>query len=107
MTNRSAGKSESRDPRALMPLDWAGVALLAAALILAPLCAGAFATPPDIQFYPPAGVLSWLQTLSSPIIVILIAIALIVSVWREWQRPVAIGAAPMLTGAALLMVVWS
>jgi putative inorganic carbon (HCO3(-)) transporter len=97
-----------RNPLALAPADRAATALLAVALILAPLAAGTFATPPaEMAMNAPQGPLAWLQTLGFAPLAALIAAALLVTVWREWKRPVAIGAVPFLAGASLLLLCWA
>lgn len=96
-----------RDPRALTTPDWVVLALLALILLLAPLVAGRFATAPDMGFLPLSGTLDWLQALGIPVMALLMGAALLIAIWREGQRPVAIGAVPALTGAALLMALWA
>ncbi len=94
------------DQRALNTSDKTCLALLIAVLLLAPLCAGMFATPSGVSFG--AGdVLSQLQVVGVSLLDVLIAVALGVAVWREWRRPVAIGAIAGLAGATLLLAAWS
>ena len=88
---------ETASPRSLSKLDWAAFGLIVAALVLAPLCAATFATLPGTVS---DDLLGPLQLIGMPIVATLVALAVAVSVWREWRRPVAIGAAPGLAGAS-------
>lgn len=103
---KSAKELGGRDRRALSRLDWISLGLLIAALILAPLLAGSFSTPSPQELGPPDGPFGWLRALGTPLVVLLIVGALSVALWREWQRPVAIGAAPGLAGSGLLLAAW-
>lgn len=103
----SKTQSEERDPRALKRPDWIVLALLALTLVIAPIAAGRFATPPDMSLLPPSEPLEWLQAVGIPLMAVLTAVALLISIWREWQRPVAIGGVPFLTGASLLTAGWA
>ena len=94
---------ETASPRSLSKLDWAAFGLIVAALVLAPLCAATFATLPGTVS---DDLLGPLQLIGMPIVATLVALAVAVSVWREWRRPVAIGAAPGLAGASVLLAVW-
>lgn len=91
--------SPQRDKRALAPLDWLALALIAAVLLLAPLSAGTFV------FMPVIGTFGF--SFGIPLLLAFAAIAFGVVAWRERQRPVAIGAVPMLAGVVLLLGVWA
>ena len=91
-TESGGQAAEGRSPLALSRLDWLALWLLAAALVIAPLGAGTFATPQRIDFQPPEGWLLWLQTAAVPLVLALTAAAFGIVAWREWKRPVAIGA---------------
>ncbi len=95
--------AETANPRSLTKLDWLTFGLLIAALVLAPLCAATFATLPGAVS---DDLIGPLQLIGMPIIATLVALAVAVSVWREWKRPVAIGAAPALAGASVLLALW-
>lgn len=96
----------ANDRRALNMPDKICLGLLIAVLLLAPLCAGMFATPSGVSFG--AGdVVSQLQVVGVSLLGVLIALALGVAVWREWRRPVAVGPIAGLAGAALLLALWS
>jgi O-antigen ligase/tetratricopeptide (TPR) repeat protein len=105
VTTETGDTASGRDPRALIRLDWISLGLLAAALILAPLLAATFSTPPDISSLD--GVLGSFQNIGISLVVLLIAGAASVAIWREWRRPVAIGAAPGLAGSGVLLGVWA
>jgi O-antigen ligase/tetratricopeptide (TPR) repeat protein len=97
-----------RDPRALIRLDWISLGLLVTALLLAPLLAATFSTPPALSvLHLPDGLLDSFQNIGIPLVVLLVAAAIGVAVWREWRRPVAIGAAPGMAGAGVLLAAWS
>jgi len=96
-----------RDPRALSPLDWAAVLLIALALVLAPLGAGLFSTPAYPAQYVPEGPFEWLQVMVLPLLLALTAAAFGVVAWREGKRPVAIGAVRGLAGALILLACWA
>ena len=92
--------------RTLSSLDKITLSLLVAALLLAPLGAGLFATP-NLGAGGPQDVLSWVQAVGVSLLGILVAFGLGVAVCREWQRPVAIGPVGGLSGAAILLLIWS
>jgi len=92
-----------RDPRALARLDWIALGLLAAVLLIAPLWAGFFATPS----FSPQATPGLLELLGAPLSVALTAAAFGVVAWREWKRPVAIGAVRGLAGALALLAAWA
>ncbi len=92
-----------RDRLALQPLDYAALALIVIALVVAPLYAGGFSTP--IRFDPARGNTA-MEVMGIPLVLMLAALAGVLVLWREIKRPVAIGAIPGLAGATLLMVGW-
>ncbi|MCW3099133.1 MAG: Lipid core-O-antigen ligase [Chthonomonadaceae bacterium] len=96
-----------RDPRALNRPDWIAVALLAAAIVIAPLCSGSFANMPQSGNYPTGNPFLFLGPGGMPLILALVALAAAVTAFREWKRPVAIGAVPGLAGACVLMGGWA
>jgi O-antigen ligase len=99
--------SDRQHPRALNRLDWIAVSLIAMTLLIAPLLAGAFPTPPQQILLSREGALSYLSHLGQPLVLFLTAAAYLVVAWRESKRPVAIGLVPGLTGACALLAVWS
>ena len=106
--NGSGDKEDAggHDRRALSPLDRVSLAFVCIALLLAPLCAGLFATP-RLGLDPPHDALSRLQTAGPSLMGILVAFATLVAVWREWRRPVAIGLVSGLAGGATLLCAWA
>lgn len=101
----ATGEESQRNPRALLRLDWVAVFLLAGALFIAPLLAGDFSTSAAI---PTLGTpFQTLAIVGMPILLLLIGAATLVTVWREWQRPVAIGMVPGLAGSFGLLGLWS
>jgi putative inorganic carbon (HCO3(-)) transporter len=96
-----------RDPRALNRADWIAVALLAAAIVTAPLCSGSFANMPQSGNYPTGNPFVFLGPGGMPLMLALVALAAAVTAFREWKRPVAIGAVPGLAGACVLMGGWA
>jgi O-antigen ligase/tetratricopeptide (TPR) repeat protein len=99
-------EGSEQDKRALSPLDRVSLVLLIIVLLLAPLCAGMFATP-HLGPVPPQDILSRLQVVGVSLIGILVALATLAAVWREWQRPVAIGLVSGLAGGATLLGAWA
>jgi O-antigen ligase len=87
----------SLDPLALSPMDWSILVLLVAALIIAPIWA---AKPLQTPF-------TFWDAIAGPLVLILIALAFILQIRREWKRPIAIGAVPGLAGAFALMGAWA
>lgn len=102
----SPAVKEQRSPLALIKPDWIALALLAAALALAPLWAANLPTP-GREAFRPDNPLSPLMTAGIPAILALTAAAFVVIAWRESKRPVAIGAVPGLAGACVLLTLWS
>lgn len=96
-----------RRPLALTQWDWLATGLLCLVLLLAPLGAATFSTPSHTPFAGPAGLLDTLQSYGIPLTFGLTGLALLLMVWREWQRPVAIGNVPGLSGALLLLAGWA
>ena len=80
--------------------------LVGFALLVAPLMAGVFAST-SLNSIPPADVISWLQILSVPILSVVTALALGVTIAREWQSPVAIGTVGGLAGGACVLAIWA
>jgi O-antigen ligase/tetratricopeptide (TPR) repeat protein len=103
----SQGDRGGRNPRALIRLDWVSLGLLVAALILAPLLTATFPTPPPPTFGGPDGMLGPFQNIGISLVALLIATATGIAIWREWRRPVAIGAVPGLAGSGLLLAIWA
>ncbi len=91
----------------LQPLDWASVALLAITVILAPVIGANFATPPHSVPGIPDDAGSLLSLVGVPLLCILISLALGALLWREFKRPVAIGAVTGLAGAFALLGIWA
>ena len=96
-----------RSPRALNRLDWIALLLLAAAIISAPLWAGTFTNMPQSGLYPTGNPFSFLGAAGMPLALALTALAAALTAWREWRRPVAVGAVPGLAGACVLMGGWA
>lgn len=97
----------AHDPRALNRLDWMALTLVAAAVVTTPLWAGTFANIPQSSPYPVGNPFSFGGPIGMPLGLLLVALATLVTVWREWKRPVAIGAIPGLAGACVLMGGWA
>ena len=91
----------------LQPLDWASVALLAITVISAPIFGANFATPPHSVPGIPDDAGSLLSLVGVPLLCILISLALGALLWREFKRPVAIGAVTGLAGAFALLGIWA
>lgn len=96
-----------RDPRALKRPDWIALTLLAAVIVFAPLWAGSFANMPQSGNYPTGNPFLFLGPGGMPLALAMVALAAGVTVWREWKRPVAIGAVPGLAGACVLLGGWA
>lgn len=95
--------ARERDPRALLPVDWAAAWMVAAAIFAAPLLAGGFPVPTHFSFLPADGLWTYLQDLGTPITTGLAALAFAVLAWREARRPVAIGGVAGLSVATGLL----
>ena len=91
----------------LQPLDWTSVALLAITIIAAPVIGANFATPPHSVPGIPDDAGSLLSLIGAPLLCILISLALGALLWREFKRPVAIGAVTGLAGAFALLGIWA
>lgn len=100
------GNQGGKDARSLSSLDKIDLGLVILVLLLVPLGAGNFATP-HFGNTPPEDALGYLQLVGVPLVGLLAGLALLVAVWREWQRPVAIGPVSGLAGGALLMGLWA
>ncbi len=98
--------TDGKDARSLSSLDKIVLGLVILVLLLVPLGAGNFATP-HFGNTPPEDALGYLQLVSVPLVGMLAGLALLVAVWREWQRPVAIGPVSGLAGGALLLLLWA
>ena len=98
--------SAGNDRRALSLPDRVCLGLLIAALLLAPIGAGMFATPVG-NALGLSDFISQLQVVGVSLVDALVALALGVAVWREWRRPVAIGPIAGLAGGAILLAAWS
>ncbi len=96
-----------RDPRALNRPDWLALSLLAAVLVFAPLWAGSFTNMPQAPSYPTGSPFQFLGPGGMPLALALVALAAAVTAFREWMRPVAIGAVPGLAGACVLLGGWA
>ena len=105
-TPASVDTGTGRDARALSSLDRVALYLIGFVLLLSPIMAGLFASL-SLSAIAPQDVVSWLQILSVPIVSIVVALALGVTVGREWQKPVAIGPVGGLAGGALLLALWA
>ncbi len=81
-------------------LDWGALALVALTLIVAPLSAGGFVNPFN------SDLLSINDILGLPLVLTLVALASIVVIGREYQRPVAIGTLLGVRESALLLGLW-
>lgn len=91
-----AGKSETGG--ILTRPDIVSSALLGIAAVLAPLCGGAFTTPQEMGFIPPAGIIDWLHRIGPALPESLAALAALISIVRETLHPVKVG------GGSALMV---
>ncbi len=100
-------ETRSRNPRALNRLDWIALSLVAAAIVSAPIWAGTFTNMPQSGLYPTGNPFSFMGSAGMPITLALVALAAVLTAWREWKRPVAIGAVPGLAGACVLMGGWA
>lgn len=96
-----------RHPRALNRLDWIALSLLVVVLVFAPLWAGVFTNMPQSGIYPTGNPFSFLGPVGMPLALALTALAAALTAFREWKRPVAIGAVPGLAGACVLMGGWA
>jgi O-antigen ligase len=96
-----------RNPRALNRLDWIALSLLAVVLVLAPLWAGSFTNMPQSAPYPSGNPFAFGGSVGMPLALMLVGLAAGLTAWREWKRPVAIGAVPGLAGACVLMGSWA
>lgn len=95
------------DPRALSSLDWIALGLLSVVLVLAPLVAATFATPPQSPVFALAELTDYVTALGTPLLIALTAVACLITAWREWKRPVAIGGIRNLSGAAGVLGLWA
>ena len=95
------------DRKLLVKQDWLSVAFICLALILAPLMAGQFSTPPPFQIFTSAGLADMANQLGTPILLLLFGIGVLITIAREMQRPVAIGALRGLAGATVFTVAWA
>ncbi len=102
----SGNVGPARNARALSSLDRISLYLIGFVLLLSPIMAGLFASL-SLSAIPPQDVVSWLQILSVPIVSIVVALALGVTVAREWQKPVAIGPVGGLAGGACVLAIWA
>lgn len=96
-----------RHPRALNRLDWIALILLAVVIVVAPLWAGSFTNIPQSGIYPSGNPFIFGGPVGMPLSLTLVALATGLTVWREWKRPVAVGAVPGLAGACVLMGGWA
>ena len=96
-----------RNPRALNRLDWTALILIAAAIVSAPIWAGTFTNMPQSGVYPTGSPFTFLGTAGMPLALALTALAGALTAFREWKRPVAIGAVPGLAGACVLLGGWA
>jgi O-antigen ligase len=103
----SEPETPARDPRALNRLDWIALTLINLGLIFAPLWAGSFTNIAQSSPYPTGNPFRFLGSVGMPLALALIALAAGLAAWREWKRPVAIGAVPGLAGACVLMGGWA
>lgn len=99
--------SPPRDPRALTRPDWVALLLVALALVVAPLLAGSFASPTPAELQFGDGPLGTLKLIGLPLVFLLTGVALGILLWREWQRPVAIGLAPGVVAGFGLLGLWA
>ena len=97
----------------LSRLDWIALACVAVILLIAPLWVSVFATPAQtVVFTADALALEGplaltLQVWTGPLVLVLAAAAFCLLAWREWKRPVAIGAVPGLAAAFGVLGVWA
>lgn len=97
----------------LSRLDWIAVGLVALALLLAAVWAGALAGPvrpdqPGSAAIGDTGLLGpLLDVWTAPGVVILTAIACFVVVLREWKRPVSLAGVPGLAPSMALVGIWA
>ena len=99
-------KRSSQERLSLRPLDWACLVTLVIAIIVAPIIASTFSTPPRGLSNLPDDLEALLKAVGNPLLSILVSIALGMLLWREWKKPVAIGLIPGLSGAFALLAVW-
>jgi O-antigen ligase/tetratricopeptide (TPR) repeat protein len=98
---------------ALARLDWLATALIAVVLLIAPVWATSFPTPPKPTTLPldlpliPDFLGAAMEVWSTPLILLCTIGAFCLIAVREWKRPVAIGAVPGLSAAAGLLAVWA
>ncbi|CEK12664.1 O-antigen ligase family protein [Chthonomonas calidirosea] len=88
-------------------LDWMVVVLLGLMVVLAPLLAASFVVLPAMGLFPPIGLLDWLQAIGVPLMMLLVGLAALIAVVREWIRPMPIGGAPALTVLGLCVLGWA
>jgi len=115
-TENSSLGGDARAPGgrlALSTLDWIAAACLAIVLLISPIWAAGFATPAQpVVFAPSAvaeeGVLALaMEIWAGPLSLLLIAMACVLLAWREWKRPVAVGAVPGLAAALGMLGAWA
>ena len=100
------------DRLALSRLDWAAAGLVCAVLLISPIWLGAFATPAPQSFLSAAfedqGLVSHaMEVFAGPLVLLLTATAVLLLAWREFKRPVAIGAVPGLAPAFCIVAAWA
>ena len=98
---------------ALAPLDWCACGLIASILVVTPIWAATFATPAQPVTFAPAVLAdqgaadAWLSVWVPPLSLVLTAVAFALIAWREWRKPVAIGAVRGVTVSVVLAGAWA
>ncbi len=87
----------------LTNIDKAVVTLLCLALLVAPVAGGSFATPIEGVISLPTNILGWIAAFGVDLIGVLVSVALVLCVWKEFKSPQEIGAIPNLVTCTCLL----